>query len=204
MAETVETVGFSAFEGCISLEAIDFLPVGLKEIGQSAFDDCYSVSEIWVPEGVKTIGSYAFSYCGSMLQYQDDHPQNFYYINNVSDPVKELGDQLITDEKYPKFVTVHLPSTIEQLSDNVFNRVFVDSIFLPEGMREVSQLPEFDESTFSGIRYIMQIYLDDKTTQAQMDAMDQFFMGFEEVGDRCWWYEGKHVYFTIEGAKRLQ
>jgi hypothetical protein len=64
-------------------------------------------------------------------------------------------------------------------------------------MREVSELPEFD-GTFDGIIYVFQIYLDPGATQEQVDAMDTFFTGIEEVGDKCWWDLGKRPYYTNE------
>ena len=197
MGKNVREIGESAFEDCISLEAIDFLPEGLKEIKENTFDSCYSVSEIRIPEGVTHIRRGAFRLCGAMWQTMDEWP-NPYYLYYSKDPKGEIGDKLLQDtSKLPKFVSIYLPSTIKYLGYEVFSGVSIDGLYLPVGMREVSQLPEFD-GTFDSIKFIMQIYLDDGATKEQVDAMDQFFMGIDEVGDACGRFDGWHPYYTTE------
>lgn len=63
IGDGVQKFGFKAFAGCGAMSTFNFGTKGaLKEIGQSAFGKCYSLSgEIVIPEGVTTVGRYAFS-----------------------------------------------------------------------------------------------------------------------------------------------
>lgn len=50
-----------AFEQCHSLYEVE-LPVSLKEVGDSAFYDCFMLKTVFVPESVEAIGYYAFGF----------------------------------------------------------------------------------------------------------------------------------------------
>ena len=59
------TIGSSAFNNCYSLTSIN-IPEGVTSIGNYAFVYCCSLTNITIPEGVTSIGSNAFSYCTSL------------------------------------------------------------------------------------------------------------------------------------------
>lgn len=59
---SVTTLGESAFSGCSGLYNVFFLGNGIKEIPDSAFENC-SFSDINIPEGVEVIGKNAFAGC---------------------------------------------------------------------------------------------------------------------------------------------
>ena len=63
--ESVTEIGWSAFEGCTSLQSIT-IPEGVTEIGVSAFEDCASLKEIVIPESVMEIEECAFEGCTSL------------------------------------------------------------------------------------------------------------------------------------------
>jgi len=212
MGKNVKEVGYEAFDNCFSLKAIDFLPEGLEIIGDYAFSNNYSVSEIRVPEGVKTIGNFAFRYAGRMLHMEDEWRQILANLGSVAvfvvkDPETELGDLLVRDEEFPKWVSIYLPSTIESMGWGVFDGVDIDGLHLPPGTREVSQLPNFDD-TFYDVCCVIYIYVDDATTQPQIDAFSAFFMSDEDiqrasghhandrVGNLVTKYTGLHTFYT--------
>lgn len=59
MADHIETIGESAFNGCSSLKNIE-IPVSLKNIGSSAF--AYTgLSSLFIPSTVESLDSYAFA-----------------------------------------------------------------------------------------------------------------------------------------------
>ena len=58
----VETIGDHAFQSCTSLLSIGFPASSLRTIEEYAFYDCYSNSQIILPEGLTTIGRDAFGY----------------------------------------------------------------------------------------------------------------------------------------------
>jgi len=199
MGSTVRELGWGAFEGCISLEAIDFLPAGLKEIPNSAFKNCERVGVIRVPEGVTHIREDAFSGCGEINSDTGLMAElGVKYSIYAKDPEAELGSSWVNDDRLPRIVSIYLPSTIEYIGPDAFRWMWIAGIHMPTGIHEVSQLPEFD-GCFRDIRVVRQIYFDDKTTEDQMDLLDDFFMQFKEVGDVCWYYSGGNYYWIKEG-----
>jgi len=218
MGKNVREIGYEAFGGCKSLEAIDFLPESLRVIGDYAFNDCWAVDEIRIPEGVREIGNWAFRRAGQMYEYLEIIRDRTYTVGNafVSDPETEIGNgkELLVDERYPKWVNVYLPSTLEYMGWEVFSRVDIDGLHLPPGLREVSQLQEFEYS-LDGICCLVHIYADAGTTQQQIDALNEYLSADEEIIRATWWmrdfdlvgdigvvkdivikYEGKNMYYT--------
>lgn len=61
-------IGESAFAWCSNLTSIR-LPEGLTDIGQYAFYDCYQLTGVALPESLTSIGRYAFSLCDSVTIY---------------------------------------------------------------------------------------------------------------------------------------
>ena len=61
------SIGNNAFQNCSSLTQIN-IPDGVMSIGSNAFSNCYSFTQINIPDGVTSIGSNAFSYCTSLTQ----------------------------------------------------------------------------------------------------------------------------------------
>lgn len=66
--EGVTSIGSSAFEGCASLKNVTFEGMSaLETLGNSAFEDCTSLTGIVLPVGLRTIGDYAFENCTELL-----------------------------------------------------------------------------------------------------------------------------------------
>ena len=61
----VTSIGNSAFQNCASLTAIN-IPDGVTSIGNNAFQYCYSLTAINIPDGVTSIGNNAFQSCASL------------------------------------------------------------------------------------------------------------------------------------------
>ena len=62
---SVTSVGNSAFEDCISLTLIT-IPNSVTSIGMCAFRHCRSLTSITIPNSVTSIGGDAFYYCSSL------------------------------------------------------------------------------------------------------------------------------------------
>ena len=59
----------NAFEYCYYLTSIK-LPNSLTTIGNYAFDDCYRLASITIPNSVETIGTWAFSSCRELISLE--------------------------------------------------------------------------------------------------------------------------------------
>lgn len=62
LPKNLKSIGFQAFDGCLSLKSIE-LPSGITEIGNMAFQDCPSLTEFTCDESLKTINYLAFNQC---------------------------------------------------------------------------------------------------------------------------------------------
>ena len=61
----VTSIGNYAFYNCYSLTNIT-IPSGVTSIENNAFSNCRSLTSITIPNSVTSIGSYAFAYCYSL------------------------------------------------------------------------------------------------------------------------------------------
>jgi len=61
----VTSIGDSASENCNSLTSIT-IPNSVTSIGNRAFRNCTKLTSITIPDGVKSIGDYAFQFCESL------------------------------------------------------------------------------------------------------------------------------------------
>ena len=59
---SVESIGNGAFNGCWVLESLT-LPEGLASLGEYTFNDCRFLTEIVIPQNIDYIGEYTFSGC---------------------------------------------------------------------------------------------------------------------------------------------
>jgi hypothetical protein len=178
IGNTVTEMGEDTFVNCDGLEVIDFLPSNLKEIPNSAFWHCDNVYEIHVPEGVTRINSFAFSNCGDREGSDfEGLGANYNYFATEAE-IQEMGDNVIVDDSLPLFLTVYLPSTLVYVGSSVFSQTRVGTIYLPIGVSEPSQLPEFNNS-FDGAYWVGIIRVDTSVTDEQADVLDDYF---ESIG----------------------
>ncbi len=65
LPDSLKVIGKEAFSNCSMLETIN-LGQGVEEIGENAFDMCYSLKEITIPDSVKKIGMAALKDCSEL------------------------------------------------------------------------------------------------------------------------------------------
>ena len=79
------SIGTSAFQNCYSLTRIN-IPDGVTSIGTSAFQSCYSLTQINIPDAVTSIGSFAFQNCGTLCDILNESKStlsNTYAFDNL-------------------------------------------------------------------------------------------------------------------------
>lgn len=61
------SIGNSAFDGCYALTSVT-IPDNVKSIGNSAFTGCLGLTQVEIPETVVSIGAGAFNYCSTLTK----------------------------------------------------------------------------------------------------------------------------------------
>lgn len=109
----VTEIGEYAFDGCINLEEVVFLPVPVVEgeetaaervtldIGQYAFNNCKKLTKIELPVGTRKIGTYAFSNCIALPSI------------NIPDGVTELNDRMFNG--CDLLTTINIPASVTSM-----------------------------------------------------------------------------------------
>ena len=77
--DSVTSISFSAFSGCLSLTSI-MIPDGVPSISTGAFNGCTSLTSITIPNGVTSIDDEAFNGCTSLTSVA--MPDSVTYIGN--------------------------------------------------------------------------------------------------------------------------
>lgn len=99
---SLEKIDKYTFEKCIKLEAVNNLPSDLKMIEEYAFNGCYNLKALSLPEGLTTIGINAFKKCSALKKVTlpsslTDIPDKLFYacdvLNDIVIPtsVKTMG-----------------------------------------------------------------------------------------------------------------
>ena len=90
--KSVTSIGSSAFEDCYSLTSIE-IPNSVTSIGDGAFGGCTSLASIEIPNSVTSIGDDAFDDCDSLTYNIKD---GLKYLGNSSNPYLYLADTVGT------------------------------------------------------------------------------------------------------------
>lgn len=112
----------AAFQGCTKLKSIEGLPAQLKYIGDHAFHQCSSLSEIYIPKDVAYLGEYAFYYCHSLSK-----------VKFATGHFRRIPRECFRD--CGKLTEIEIPEGVEALDENAFYYAGLESITLPGTMR---------------------------------------------------------------------
>ena len=119
----VTTIGDSAFEDCSSLTSIT-IPEGVTTIGGRAFEDCTSLSSITIPEGITTIGDRAFDGCSSLTGI------------TIPEGITSIGDYSFYDCSSLTGITI--PGSVTTIGGCAFDGCSsLTSITIPEGVTTI-------------------------------------------------------------------
>ena len=131
--ETVIRIGEYAFHYCTCLSTIEF-PNKITEdeymhyLGQSAFEECESLTSIIIPDGVKYIAGYAFSDCTNLssidipdtVKYIDDGAFSGTRISHIEIPenVTYIGKYAFASCSY--LSSIKIPNCITDIKESSF------------------------------------------------------------------------------------
>lgn len=126
----VTEIGDQAFENCYTLKEIE-LPSTLQTIRYMAFGHCGSLIRISMPESVTTIENWAFEACTSLKEVE------------FSPSLKFIGYHAFDNCTAIEEIT--LPDSLEEISTYAFNECeALSSVVLPKGIQAINQSTFFE------------------------------------------------------------
>ena len=141
IAEGVTSIGESAFENCRSLTSVT-IPNSVTSIGWSAFFYCKSLTSVTIPDSVTSVGAYAFLGCTSLTSV------------TIPNSVTSIGGCAF-DECW-SLTSVTIPDSVTSIGDSAFAWcTSLTGIWVTEGNSHYS-------SDASGV-----LFSKDKTTLVQ-------------------------------------
>ncbi|MBQ8790254.1 MAG: leucine-rich repeat protein [Ruminiclostridium sp.] len=155
----------------------------VTSIGDKAFQFCYSLNSVIIPDGITNIGDNAFYACVPLTSI------------NIPASVNDIGDYAFYDCKY--LTSMILPYGVESIGDYTFSRCFgLNSIIIPDSITSIGNyafynctglksiaIPEkvtsVGEWTFSSCSSLSSVKLSDNVTSIGADA----FYGCSSLAD---------------------
>ena len=160
IADSVETIGYSAFQGCTALERIGF-PENEKfvEIQSSTFYGCARLSEVEIPDSVTEIEVCAFEECTELSSVK------------LPKRLEKLGGMAFGD--CDKITRIEIPKSLKECSWTVnYKGPFGEC----EGIREVrfeEGTTEIASSLFGGCTGLEEIRIPDTVTVVESVAFSR-------------------------------
>ena len=105
VAYRVTSIGESAFDCCFSLTSI-VIPDSVTSIGPTAFSSCSSLTSMVIPDSVTSIGEKAFEFCSSLISIV------------IPDGVTSIGGRAFSG--CSSLSSIVIPKSIKSISDDAF------------------------------------------------------------------------------------
>lgn len=130
-------IGHYAFNSCYSLSNIT-IPDGVTSIGNYAFSNCYSLLSITIPNGVTSIGNYAFSNCYSLSSI------------TIPDSVTSIGSN--TFYNCSSLLSITIPNGVTIIENSMFASCYsLSSIIIPNSVTNIGNYALLNCSSLSSI-----------------------------------------------------
>ena len=124
--ESVEAIKDGAFSNCTGLTTAQIK--GSKEIGNSAFSGCSSLSDITLPESLSRMGNSAFSGCNSLVSV------------DIPDNVSSIGES--TFEGCTRLDSISIPAKVTIINHHTFKDcIGLQSIEIPNHIKTIGNKP---------------------------------------------------------------
>ena len=138
------SIGNSAFYNCYSLTQIN-IPDSVTSIGSYAFYSCYSLTQINIPDSVTSIGSYAFSNCRSLTQI------------NIPDSVTSIEQNAF--QNCYSLTQINIPDSVPSIGNSAFYNCYsLTQINIPDSVTSI------ENSAFYNCYSLTQINIPDSVT----------------------------------------
>ena len=123
IAEGVTSIGESAFENCRSLTSVT-IPSSVTSIGWSAFFYCKSLTSVTIPDSVTSVGAYAFLGCTSLTSV------------TIPNSVTSIGGCAF-DECW-SLTSVTIPDSVTSIGDSAFaSCTSLTSVTIPDSVTSI-------------------------------------------------------------------
>ena len=144
LPRTLRTLSESLFSGCSSLSEVWFAtPISVTSIDRYCFMDCKKLSRMFIPSSVKSIKAGAFRGCSSLNEIEIEDLSkwtqiDFTDIDNgyYSNPLY-YGHYLYLNGK--RIDDLEIPSSIPKLNDYVFQGCYLNSLYIQNSVKEISE-----------------------------------------------------------------
>ena len=164
---TVTSIGNSAFDNCRSLTSMT-IPDSVTSIGDSAFRYCTSLTSVTIPDSVTSIGDLAFQYCTSLTSV------------TIPDSVTSIGGRAFDGCR--SLTSVAIPDGVTSIGDWTFSDCkSLTSVTIPDSVTSIGcwsfsncasltsvtipgSVTSIGEYTFSGCTSLTSVTIPDSVT----------------------------------------
>jgi hypothetical protein len=120
---TITTIPENAFESCYNIVSVT-MPNSITSIGKSAFASCFNLSKITIPSGVNSIGENAFEFCSS--------------LSSVTIPSSVTSIANFVFYGCWNLTSVTIPSSVTSIGERAFSSCSsLSSVTIPSSVRSI-------------------------------------------------------------------
>ena len=132
------SIVYEAFEACYSLTSIE-IPNSVTSIGYAAFWGCYDLASIEIPNSVTSIGGNAFHYCSSLASIE------------IPNSVTSIGSSAFS-ECNGLTGNLTIPNSVTSIGNHAFSRCsgFTGSLTIPNSVTTIGSQAFYYCSGFTG------------------------------------------------------
>ncbi|MCD7843058.1 MAG: leucine-rich repeat domain-containing protein, partial [Clostridiales bacterium] len=160
----ITSIGYAAFQDCGNLSEVTFSGTSkLSYIGDSAFQNCSSLTNIDIPSGVTTIEDWAFQGCSALESVTLPDDEDFTRVPSgmfsdcesltsvtIPDSVTEIGNDAFAN--CTSLESVNIPDGVDYIySWTFYNCSSLESITLPDGVTGIDDEAFRDCSSLTSI-----------------------------------------------------